>query len=61
MIRQGDKLRIKPEWQDKGDEGRVYVAVDSEEKGRVAITSHIEGWTIQPTHVVRVEMVEAVQ
>lgn len=37
MIYKGDKVQIKPEWQDVGDDRFVWVAVDDEEKGRVQI------------------------
>ena len=43
MIRAGQRVRIKPEWQDEGDDSFVWHAVDSEEKGRVTIQAENAG------------------
>lgn len=40
MIRKGDTVRIKPEWQDEGDSELVWIALSDEEKGRVDIQSN---------------------
>jgi hypothetical protein len=55
MIRKGDQVKIKPEWQDKGDDQVVFIAVDDEEKGRVTIQAQL-GMHFNPTQVVRVDM-----
>ena len=60
MIHKGDKVRIKPEWQDAGDEDFTFVAVDDEDKGRVTIEPQIPGLKIKPTQVVRLDMIEKV-
>ena len=62
MIRRGDKVQIKPEWQDAGDDRFDWLAVDDEEKGRVMIISFSRrglGLAIAPAHVVRVEWLVA--
>jgi hypothetical protein len=56
MISKGDKVQIKPEWQDAGDDSFSWVAVDDESKGRVAIMPLRTGLAIAPTQVVRVDM-----
>ena len=62
MIRAGQRVRIKPEWQDEGDDSFVWHAVDSEEKGRVTIQAEnvIPGGRFQPQQTVNVSMIEPV-
>lgn len=55
MITAGQKVEIKKEFQDAGDENYTHVAIDNEEKGRVTIMTIIPGFSIYPTQVVRVE------
>lgn len=59
MIVKGDKVSIKPEWQDKGDDAFDWVAVDNEENGRVVITATNTGLTFAPVQVVKVEWLAA--
>lgn len=59
MIRKGDKVQIRPEWQDAGDDRFDWIAVDNEEKGRVAIMPLGTGLAIPPVSVVRVEWLVA--
>jgi hypothetical protein len=59
MIRQGDKVQIKQEWQDAGDDRFTWVAVDDESKGRVTISPLGTGLAIAPTQVVRVDWLVA--
>jgi hypothetical protein len=59
MIRTGDKVTIKPEFQDAGDDKFQWVAVDCEEKGRVTVSPIDTGLAIAPTYVVRVDMLVA--
>jgi hypothetical protein len=56
MIRKGQQVRIKPEWQDAGDENLVFVAVQDEDGGRVRIEA-LAGMRINPQYVVTVEMI----
>lgn len=57
MIKAGDIIRIKKEYQDKGDEEIVFIAVDDQEKGRVTIQAQLD-LNIKPTQVVNVEWLE---
>lgn len=58
-IKKGDQIRIKPEWQDAGDDQIVFVAVSDEEKGRVDIQPQL-GLKINPIQTVEVSMIEKV-
>jgi len=57
-IQRGDVLKIAPAWQDEGDEEKLFIAEDNEEKGRVTIRDMGNSDYIPPTQVVAVEMVE---
>jgi hypothetical protein len=56
-IRKGDRLRIKPEWRDQGDEKIVWIAIEDEDGGRVRIQPQLD-MPIRPNQVVTTEMVE---
>ena len=56
MIKRGDIVTIKPEFQDAGDSDYIWTAVDDEEKGRVSISPEIPGFSIPPVQTVTVEM-----
>lgn len=56
MIKAGDTVTIKPEWQDEGDDTLIWIAVDDEEKGRVTIMPTNTGLPLPSQQVVRVEM-----
>jgi hypothetical protein len=59
MILKGDAVKIKPEWQDAGDEHHTFFAVTDEDGGRVGISSaDFADWSIRPWQLVRVEMLE---
>ena len=58
MIKKGDIVEIKKEWQDEGDDQLVYIAADDEEKGRVTIEA-LTTMFINPTQVVKVEWLVA--
>ncbi len=54
----GQRVYIKPEWQDKGDSDIDFRVV--EDRGeRVLIEARLPRFTIYPTHVVTREMIEA--
>ncbi len=59
MIRKGDRIFLKPEWQDEGDAKQTWIAVDDEEKGRVTICPITSTLAIKPTYVVQVEWIES--
>jgi hypothetical protein len=55
-IKQGDRVEIRPEWQDEGDSELQWVACDDEEKGRVTIMPTNSGLTYPPRATVEVSM-----
>lgn len=57
-IKAGDSVTIKPEWQDHGDEGIEWKAIDNPEKGRVTIEAQLD-MPIKPTQSVNTEWLEA--
>ena len=58
MLKKGQKVKIKPEWQDKGDDKLTWVTLDDEEKGRVKIGAINTGMRFPPSQVVNVDMLE---
>jgi hypothetical protein len=56
-IKAGDVVRIKPEWQDVGDDKCIFIAIENEDGGRVRIECQL-GLPINPTQIVRVEWLE---
>lgn len=61
-IKKGDKIRIKPEWQDAGDDDCVWLAIEDEDGGRVRIEPQLpaEDWNpaLLPNQIVTTEMIE---
>ncbi len=62
MIRKGDIVRFKPEWQDQGDDKVVFVAVEDQCE-RVNGTQTVAvmallALPINPVQVVAVDMIE---
>lgn len=57
MIRAGDRVYFKPEWQDDGDRDIVFLALEDEDSGRVLVQGQI-GLTFNPTQRVLIEWVE---
>jgi len=53
-IKAGDVVKIKPEWQDRGDDAITFVAIEDEDGGRVKIQAQL-GMRFNPVHVVKVE------
>jgi hypothetical protein len=58
MIKKGDRIRIKPQWQDPGDDKFIWVALEDEDGGRVRIAPINTGLTFPPNQVVETSMVE---
>lgn len=58
MIRRGDVVRLKPEWQDKGDDMIVFIALEDEDGGRVLIEAQVD-MKLKPTQRVRTDMLES--
>jgi hypothetical protein len=57
-FKKGDRVVIKKQWQDKGDNDYDWLCVDDEEKGRVTISVTKSALRITPTHVVSTDMIE---
>ena len=59
MIKKGDTVRIKSEWQDDGDNLFTWVALEDEDGGRVRIAPINSGLALPPNQVVDVQMLES--
>lgn len=55
MIRKGDRVYVRPEFQDPGDSEITFLAVEDEDGGRVKIMAKL-GMPIEPTQVVETRM-----
>lgn len=60
MIQQGDKIKIRPEWQDEGDDAVEFIALEDEAGGRVSIGMLGVLQCFTPSQVVAVYMIEKV-
>lgn len=58
MIKKGDTVLIKPEWQDEGDHTLTWVAIENEDGGRVRIAPTDTGLAFPPNQVVTTDMLE---
>lgn len=58
-IKQGDKVKFKPEWQDAGDEEITFVALEDEDGGRVRIGAVGVLTRFVPTQIVLTSMLES--
>lgn len=56
MIKKGDTVWIKPEWQDKGDDTMQWVAIEDEDGGRVRIEPQNTSLLYPPNQVVETSM-----
>ena len=60
MIKKGEVITIKPQWQDAGDARFTWVARNDEEHGRVEISAvELAYMTVWPVQTVRSDMFEA--
>ena len=58
MITKGDRVMIKPEVLDSGEEAIIYIAVDDPEKGRVCIEAINTGLSIAPQQIIPLYMLD---
>jgi len=58
MIRKNDTIRIKPEWQDEGDDEIHWLAIEDEDGGRVKAIATNLGLSFPPVSVFHVYMLE---
>ena len=54
----GQVVKIRPEFQDEGDDEYTWVVLNDEEKGRVDISAIDSLMKIKPIHTVQVELLE---
>lgn len=59
MITKGTVVQILKQFQDKGDDQYIWVAIDNEEKGRVTISPVNVALSVKPTYVVKTEWLQA--
>lgn len=57
-FQKGDTVRIRPAFQDDGDNEFTWVVLNDEEKGRVDISAIDSPLTIKPVHTVQTEWIE---
>lgn len=57
-IKKGDILTIRPEWQDPGDKGMKFLALEDEDGGRLPITPLGTGLMFPGNSVVMATMVK---
>jgi len=57
-IRAGQRVHIRREWQDEGDDKYIWVAIEDEDGGRVRITAVNTGLMIPTNQVVETRMLE---
>ena len=61
ILKVGDRVRIKPEWQDEGDDQWERVVIEAPEKSpRVLIKTLIPGIDYPPTERIEIKMLERV-
>jgi hypothetical protein len=58
VIKRGDVVRIKPEWQDPGDEKFTWIALEDESNGRVRIHPEGTGIRFPVNQIVETRMLE---
>ena len=59
MIKKGDIITIKPQWQDAGNASFTWVAREDEENGRVDISAvELAYMDVWPAQTVRSDMIE---
>jgi len=59
-IKKGDRVVIKPEWLDPGDETLAWIACENEDGGRVPITPINLGLTFLPRQTIKTDMLESI-
>ena len=58
MIKKADVVKIKQQYQDKGDESFTWVALEDEDGGRVRIAPLNTGLNFLPNEIVDTNMLE---
>jgi len=60
VIKKGDTVHIKPEWQDPGDETFHWIAIEDEDGGRVRIAATNTGMRMPPNQIVETKMLDSI-
>jgi hypothetical protein len=58
MIKKGDKIKLKPAYQDPGDDKYTWIALEDEDGGRLRITPLGTNLSFPPNYVVEVAWLE---
>jgi hypothetical protein len=58
VIKMGDKVRIKKEFQDPGDDQFSHIALEDEDGGRVRIVTLGTRMVFPPNHIIETRMLE---
>jgi len=58
MIKKNDIIRIRPEFQDEGDDSLIWIALEDEDGGRVRIAPVNTGLKFPPNQIVNTEMID---
>ena len=58
MIQAGQQVKLKPEYQDDGDNEHIWIAINTEEKGRVDIQPITSTLSFKPIYTVYVDWLE---
>ena len=53
VIKKGQRVRIRPEWQDPGDDQITWIAAEDEDGGRVLIIAQL-GMRMNPSYRIEV-------
>jgi len=59
QFKKGDHIKIRPEWQDAGDDKIEWICLEDEDGGRVRIQPLLD-LSMNPNQVVTAEMIEHV-
>ena len=57
-IKKGQRVVLKPEWMDEGDEACEFIAINDMEKGRVDVSDANNKMAITPIHLIQDFMVK---
>jgi len=57
VFKQKDVIKIRPEYQDEGDEELIWIALEDEDGGRIRIAPLNTGLTLPPNQIVTVDMI----
>jgi hypothetical protein len=61
-LKVGDRVRIKPEWQDPGDDNYERIVVEApEDSTRVLVQTIIPGYTHHPVARIEISMLERIE